>query len=68
MTTLKSSIDQNINQIFKFLTNYDNEGKLLYHLDNEKIFRLKKLLEKRHPLFFKHLQRTDKYFYSKYPS
>lgn len=45
-------MDQNINQKFEFLIDYGNQGELLYGLNNEKIFRLKKLLEKRHPLFF----------------
>jgi uncharacterized protein YpbB len=67
-STLGSLMDKNINQIFKLLIDYGNQDKLLYELDNGKVLKLKKILEKNYPAFFRQLQKTDEYFYSKYPS
>jgi hypothetical protein len=67
-STLGSLMGKNFNQIFKLLIDYGNQGKLLYELNNGKVLKLKKILEKNYPTFFRQLQKTDEYFYSKYPS
>jgi hypothetical protein len=63
--TIESLMDDKINQYMKFKTDYSNYTKPFYELDNEKISKLKMILEKRYPLFYRHLQKTDRYFYSK---
>jgi hypothetical protein len=66
--TLGSSLGENFNQMLKLITDYSNQGNLLYELDNKKILEVKDILKKRYPVFSKYLQKTDEYFYSKYPS
>jgi hypothetical protein len=61
--TIESLMDDRINQYMKFKIDYSNHGKPFYELDNKKIGRLKMILEKKYPLFYKHLQKTDRYFY-----
>jgi hypothetical protein len=63
--TIESPMDDGINQHMKFNIDYNNHDKPFYELDNEKIGKLKMILEKRYPLFYRHLQKTDRFFYSK---
>jgi hypothetical protein len=57
-------MDDRINQYMKFKIDYSNHSKPFYELDNKKIRRIKMILEKKYPLFYKHLQKTDRYYYS----
>jgi hypothetical protein len=66
--TLGTSLGENFNQMLKLITDYSNQGNLLYELDNKKILAVKNILKKRYPVYSKYLQKTDEYFYSKYPS
>ena len=60
-------MDNRINQYMKFNIDYSNHSKPLYELDNKRISTLKMILEKRYPLFYKRLEKTDRYFYSDEP-
>lgn len=56
--------DKKIYNFFKIKNQYNNDS-LLYEMDSEKIDELKRVMKKRHPLYYKCLQKTDKLFYSK---
>jgi hypothetical protein len=56
--------DKRLYHFLKIKSQY-NDDNLLYELDSEKIDELKRDLGKKHPLYYKCLQKTDKLFYSK---
>jgi hypothetical protein len=63
-TTIESLMDERIKQYMKFKIDYSNHSKPFYELDNKKISRLKVILKKKYPQYYKHLQKTDRFFYS----